>query len=309
MKAILCIFMRLYSTKVFFIVLITASIVTYNHHLLDFEGVLRSLFASPVDIIYIVDHSDSMFELKHELQEYAGRVLAGEPELKAKQESGFQVIYIPHENNGYGGGHNVALNLAIETGAKYHLVVNPDVWFGPEVLPRLSTMMDKNPDVGMCMPKVMYPNGQVQRLARLLPTPLDLFGRFCLPGFLINHRNKTYELVQSGYNKVLNLSYISGCFMFMRLEAVRKCGMFNERYFMYAEDIEISRRMNREYKTLFYPKVTIYHTFNRQSHRSLKLALIHIWNIIKYFNDYGWWHDEERTQMNRRTLNEIGGKI
>lgn len=58
--------------------MVSASIVTYNHHLLDFEPVLRSLFASPVQIVYVVDHSDSMLDLKAELQEFAERVLKGE---------------------------------------------------------------------------------------------------------------------------------------------------------------------------------------------------------------------------------------
>lgn len=289
--------------------MITASIVTYNHHLLDFEGVLRSLFASPVQLIYIIDHSEDMLDLKYELQEYAQKVISQEPELSEKQRKGFQLIYIPHENNGYGGGHNVALHLAAEAGSEYHLVVNPDVWFGPEVVPKLMQMMDKNPDVGMCMPKVLYPNGQIQRVARLLPTPIDMICRFCIPETFIRHRNQTNELVQSGFNKVLNVSFLSGCFMFIRKQAIEECGMFDERFFLYAEDIDLTRRINRKYKTLFYPRVTIYHTFTRQSRRSIRMALIHIWSVCKYFNKWGWWHDEERTRMNQRTLNEIGGKI
>ena len=79
--------------------MITASIVTYNHHLLDFEPVLRSLFASPVDIVYVIDHSEDMLELKSELQEFADRVLKGEPELVAKVSQGFQLMYLPHKNN------------------------------------------------------------------------------------------------------------------------------------------------------------------------------------------------------------------
>ena len=57
--------------------------------MLDFEPVLRSLFASPVDIVYVIDHSDDMLDLKQELQEFAERVLKGEPELKQKAEKGF----------------------------------------------------------------------------------------------------------------------------------------------------------------------------------------------------------------------------
>lgn len=287
----------------------TASIVTYNHHLLDFEPVLRSLFASPVDIVFVIDHSDTMMELKQELQEFAERVLNGEPELKQKAEKGFKLIYIPHENNGYGGGHNVAIKAAREAGAEYHLVVNPDVWFGPEVIPALKQYMDCHEDVGQMMPKVLYPNGHIQRLAKMLPTPLDIIGRFCLPEFLIKFRNNRFELKQSGFTKVMNVPFLSGCFMFLRMSALDKVGLFDEHFFLYGEDIDFSRRMHQEYQTLFYPKTTIYHTFTRGSHKSLRLMLIHIVSIIKYFNKWGWWNDAERREINNRVKEHIGGAL
>lgn len=287
----------------------TASVVTYNHHLLDFEPVLRSLFASPIDIVYVIDHSDSMLDLKQELQEFAQRVLGGEPELKRKAEAGFRLIYIPHENNGYGGGHNVALKEAQKVGSTYHLVVNPDVWFGPEVIPALIKYMDNHEEVGQMMPKVLYPNGQIQRLAKLLPTPLDFIGRFCLPNFMIKRRNTRFELIQSGFSKALNVPFLSGCFMFFRMSAIEDVGMFDEHFFLYAEDVDITRRMHQKYETIFYPDTTIYHTFTRGSRRSLRLLFIQIINIMRYLNKWGWWRDEERDEVNREVLNKIGGEL
>ncbi len=288
---------------------ITASIVTYNHHLLDFEPVLRSLFASPVQTIYIVDHSDSMLDLKAELQLFGKRVLKGEPELRQKVENGFQLVYLPHENNGYGGGHNVALREAKKQGSKYHLVVNPDVWFGPEVLPKLIDYMEEHEDVGQMMPKVLYPNGDIQRLAKMLPAPLDLLGRFCLPQFMINRRNTRFELKQSGFSKILNAPYLSGCFMFMRMSALDEVGLFDEQFFMYAEDIDMTRRMHQKYKTLYYPCTSIYHTFTRGSRKSLRLLRIHIVNIILYFNKWGWIKDDERRRVNQDVMEQIGGAV
>ena len=132
----------------------TASIVTYKHHLLDIEPVLRSLFASPVTTIWIIDHSyDIMPHLLKELNEFTGRVLTGEPVLREKVEKeGLKVVYIRHKNNGYGGGQNVALREAMKEGSRYHLVVNPDVWFGPRVMPALLDYMSKHEDVGQMMP-------------------------------------------------------------------------------------------------------------------------------------------------------------
>lgn len=288
---------------------ITASVVTYNHHLLEFEPVLRSLFASPVDIIYVIDHSDSMLELKDELQEFARIVLKGEPELRRKAEAGFRLIYLPHNNNGYGGGHNVALREAMKEGSRYHLVVNPDVWFGPEVMPKIINYMEEHPDVGQIMPKVLFPNGGIQRLAKMLPTPLDLIGRLCIPHFIIKRRNALFELKQSGFTKILNVPFLSGCFMFLRMSAVDEVGMFDEQFFMYAEDIDLTRRIHKKYKTLYYPCVSIYHTFTRGSRKSLRLLIIHILSIIKYFNKWGWIKDEERKKINRNVMQQIGGIV
>ena len=287
--------------------MITASIVTYDHHFLDIEPVLRSLFASPVDIIYIIDHSEHMLRLEDELNQFRDRVFTGEPQLQQRVAEGMQLIYLRHHNNGYGGGNNVALREAQRLGAKYHLVVNPDIWFGPRVIPALTAYMDSHPDVAQMMPKVLYPNGSVQRLARLLPTPFDLFSRFCLPRFLFAHRNEVNELVPSHFDKVLNVPFLSGCFMFLRTDAVKEINGFDERFFLYAEDMDFSRRMNQRYKTLFYPKVPVYHTFTRGSRKNLKLSLTHIISSIKYFNKWGWWHDAERTRINKQLKADMTG--
>ena len=286
--------------------MITASIVTYNHHLLDIEPVLRSLFASPVDVVYVIDHSaDIMPDLERELMEFSNRVLTGEPQLRQKVENGFHLLYFRHENNGYGGGHNFAIHKALALGSKYHLVVNPDIWFVPRVIPELTNYMDTHENVAQMMPKVLYPNGQIQRLAKLLPTPLDIFGRFCLPNFMISRRNARYELFYSNFDMVLNVPYLSGCFMFFRLSALQSINFFDENLFMYAEDIDVTRRLHENFQTLYYPKLQVYHKFSRASHRSLRLFWIHVTNIIMYFNKWGWWKDSFRKEANRRVSEQI----
>lgn len=285
--------------------MITASIVTYDHHLLDIEPVLRSIFASPVDIVWIIDHSEHMFQLEEELNEFTGRVLTGEPQLQEKVANGFRIIYLKHKNNGYGGGNNVALKAAKEMGSKYHLVVNPDIWFGPRVIPALAKYMDDHDDVAQMMPKVLYPNGQVQPLAKMLPAPMDMFGRLCLPKTWIRKRNSWFEIASSDYRMILNVPYLSGCFMFFRMSAMKEINYFDEHFFMYAEDIDITRRLHKHYKTLYYPHLPIYHKFSRASHRSLWLFYVHTKNIIMYFNKWGWFIDHERTLFNSQLEQEI----
>ena len=289
--------------------MITASIVTYNHHLLDFEPVLRSLFASPVDVVYIVDHSDTVMDLKAELNEYTAKVLKGESYLQEKRNNGFRLVYMPHENNGYGGGHNVAMRDAKEHGSEFHLVVNPDVWFGPEVIPAMVDYMRGHDDVGNIMPKVLYPNGSVQRLAKLLPSPMDMIGRFCLPDFVIFRRNNKFELRQSGFTKTMNVPFLSGCFMFLRTSILDTVGYFDERFFLYGEDVDFSRRIYRQYRNVYLTDISIYHTFTRGSRKSLRLMLIHIMSMVKYFNKWGWVRDKERRRINREVQKQIVDKL
>ena len=281
--------------------MITASIVTYNNNLLDLEGILRSLLISPVQKLWIIDHSDEYDGLEGELQEYKRR----DDEYLRHEGRGFKLEYIKQNNRGYGAGHNVALRKALEEGSQYHLVVNPDVWFGAEVIPALWRLMDEDKDIAQVMPKVLFLNGAVQCLAKLLPTPLDLFSRFFLPGKLIEKRNYRFELRQSGYDKDMNVPFLSGCFMFLRMSALQEEGLFDERFFMYMEDVDLTRRLHKQHKTMFFPAVSIYHRFSRLSYHKWKLSVAHMVSVVKYFNKWGWIYDSGRRRFNKTLLKEI----
>ena len=281
--------------------MITASIVTYNNNLLDLEGILRSILISPVQKLWIIDHSETFMGLEDELLEYKHK---DEDFIKHKNR-GFQLEYIKEANTGYGAGHNVALRKAMDEGSQYHLVVNPDVWFGAEVIPALWRLMEQDESIAQIMPKVLFLNGSVQRLAKLLPTPLDLFGRFFFPEKLIAKRNAKFELRHSGYDKTLNVPYLSGCFMFLRMSALKSEGLFDERFFMYIEDTDLTRRLHEKYKTLFYPSVSIYHRFSRLSYHNWNLSLTHMISVIKYFNKWGWMYDSGRRRFNKKLLKEL----
>ena len=281
--------------------MITASIVTYNNNLLDLEGILRSLLISPVQKLWIIDHSDAFDRVEGELQEYKRR----DDEYLKHEGRGFQLEYIREVNKGYGCGHNVALRKAMDEGSQYHLVVNPDVWFGAEVIPALWRLMEEDENIAQVMPKVLFLNGSVQCLAKLLPTPLDLFCRFFLPGKLISKRNERFELRHSGYDKEMNVPFLSGCFMFFRMSALKSEGIFDERFFMYMEDVDITRRLHTKYKTLFFPSVSIYHRFSRLSYHKWQLSVAHMISVVKYFNKWGWIYDKGRRRFNKKLLKEL----
>lgn len=210
------------------------------------------------------------------------------------------------DNVGYGAGHNKALRQTIAANVPYHLITNTDIEFEPAILQTMVDYMEAHPEVGMLSPKVYYPNGEVQHLCKLLPAPMDLIGRRFLPASWTAKRNAYFELQHTGYDHIMNVPYLSGCFMMVRTDALKKVGLFDERFFMYPEDIDLTRRMHRDYKTLFFPEVSVIHNHERASYRSKRLLWIHITNMCRYFNKWGWFTDSERRQVNAQTLAECG---
>jgi len=211
------------------------------------------------------------------------------------------------DNLGFGKAHNRVLSQCLDR-SRYHLVLNPDVYFEPDVLEKLFTFMEEHPQAGLVMPKVLYPDGSLQMLCKLLPTPFNLATRrfFPFPDW-IRKMNDVYELKESEYNQLMNVPFLSGCFMFMRTEALKKTGLFDERFFLYAEDTDLSRRIHQQFKTLFYPSAEIYHVHARGSYKNAALTIHNLISAMKYFTKWGWFLDEERKTINETALQSIRG--
>ena len=141
---------------------------------------MGNLLAAPgVSHVYLVDNS---------------------PEQNAGWDKlGAEYLYNKGRNLGYGRAHNIALRRSLEQGVPYHLVVNPDVELSPDVIPALERFMDAHPDVGHVMPRVVYPDGELQYLCKLLPTPADLLVRRFLPAGWTQRRMERFEMRASGY--------------------------------------------------------------------------------------------------------------
>jgi GT2 family glycosyltransferase len=218
-----------------------------------------------------------------------------------------KIEYIFNGSNlGYGAGHNVALKCSLKNNSPYHLVLNPDVIFEEKVIIDILGYMNLHTDVGLLMPKVYYNDGTLQRLCKLLPSPLDLFYRRFMPKIaFIERRNKEYEIDQFNYDHIINSPNLSGCFMFIRTEVLRQTGLFDPRYFMYLEDVDLVRRIHKIARTVFYPDVGIIHSFKKGSYQDPRLLLFHTISAIKYFSKWGWFNDSERMAFNNQLLDEI----
>ncbi len=269
--------------------MITVSIVTYKTETEELKRCLDSLNSDLVKKIYVVDNSQ-------------------QPYLADFCKEHNKVEYIPSNNVGYGAAHNVAIRKAMECGAKFHLVLNSDVYFEPEALACIVTYLDANRDVAMVQPNIVYPDGRMQYTCRLLPTPANLIFRRFLPKKMVEGMNYRYMLKMFDHKRELNVPYHQGSFMFFRLSAFEKVGLFDERFFMYPEDIDITRRMHKYYRTMFWPEVTVVHAHRAASYKSKKMLKIHMWNMCKYFTKWGWIFDGERSRWNKELLTELGYK-
>lgn len=263
---------------------LTVSIVLYNSNVELLEEVIESVFKSKLDFkLFLVDNSPTDV-------------------LKIlKKDERCEYIHLG-ENLGFGKAHNIILRKAVLQ-SKYHIVLNPDIYFGEGELERIFTYMESNLEVGQVMPKILYPNGEVQMLCKLLPSPADLFLRRFFPWFPgAAKRNKLYELQNSGYNKIMNIPYLSGCFMFLRTSVLKEVGFFDERIFMYIEDADLTRRIHTKYKTIFFPLSTVYHHYAKGSYKSLKLMLYNVHGAFIYFTKWGWFFDSKRKKINKKVI-------
>jgi len=222
---------------------LNSSIVLYHNKKEQVLRAIRSVLNTDLNVrLYLVDNSSN--DVLKELAQLDSRI----------------TYIFNNANLGYGKAHNIAIRKSIEDHVPYHLVLNPDVYFERGVLEELYAYMEQNKDIGNIMPQVRYPDGEIQYLCKLLPTPIDLiFRRFMPFKKWLEKRNEQYELRWTGYDKIMNVPYLSGCFMFLRCSILEEVGLFDENIFMYLEDTDLSRRIHKVAKTVFYPNTYIYH--------------------------------------------------
>lgn len=266
--------------------MLTVSIVTYYTPGDELEECFRSIDSDIVDEIIVIDNSRC---------QSTREICLRTP----------KVTYIPNDNVGYGRAHNMALRQSIDKGQSYHLVLNSDVSFDPAILTRIAGYMNEHPDVGTLQPAIFYPDGRPQYTCRLLPTPVDLLARRFLPEKWVEKRNYRYLLQQSDRAHTLDLPQHQGSFMFLRVDALKEVGLFDERFFLYGEDVDLTRRLHEKYKTIFWPEVSATHKHKEESYSKFRPLWIHMVNLFRYFNKWGWIFDSQRSRWNNEILAEI----
>jgi GT2 family glycosyltransferase len=158
-------------------------------------------------------------------------------------------------------GFAAATNLGARRGsASYLLALNPDTAVGPGALDRVIAVLESHPDVAVVGPRLLRPDGSFDHAARRsFPTPLSALGHFTGVGRRAGAAGRlaAYRApeVESG-----PVDAVNGAFMLMRRSAFEAVGGFDEGYWMYMEDLDLSYRLAREgWLSWYEPSATVMH--------------------------------------------------
>lgn len=270
---------------------VTFSVVVYKQPIDELKSVVNSilLYTSPAKL-YIIDNSPT-----------------DEAHILSKMNSCIVYQHIP-ENIGFGKAHNIAMKQAMDLGSKYHFIVNPDIYYDKDVVAPMTEWLDANPSVGQMMPMILNVDGTKQFLPKLMPSPQMLLWRRLrnvAPKF---HKKKmlSFEMRSMRDDKVYDVGHVSGCFSAVRVEALRQCGLYDDRFFMYFEDTDLTRRIRQKgFRTVFFPFASVYHDYGHGAAHNYKLFVIFFTSFVKFFNKWGWFFDSKRRKCNKFFLSQL----
>lgn len=171
--------------------------------------------------------------------------------VEAKKKFSWVQFILNRENLGFGKANNQILK---KVDTEYILLLNPDAVLEEGVIKKMIAFMNKNKDVGAATCKVVHENGEIDWAThRGFPTPwaslLYMFGN-----------DTKYHLTERNFSEPHEVDAISGAFFITRKTIVDEVGVFDEDYFMYAEDIDLCYRIKQAgYKIMYVPDVQIVH--------------------------------------------------
>lgn len=188
------------------------------------------------------------------------------------------------ENLGYGTGHNKCIPLL---NSKYHAVVNPDIVLNEDAIGEMARWMEKHPDVAITTPALVFPGGQPQHIAKRRPAVLPLLARQLGFKFLKKYEEH-YLMLDEDLSNPTDVEFCSGCFFVIRTDVFKKMGGFDEKYFMYVEDADITQKALKHGRAVYLPQVTVTHAWQRAAHHSPRQFFWQVKSMGRYFKKWGF---------------------
>jgi len=144
---------------------------------------------------------------------------------------------VEQENRGFGAGNNTGMRAA---SGRYFLLLNPDAWLTEGALEDLVAFLDGHPEAAVVGPRLLNPDGSLQRSVRGYPTPWRLATEYFFLRKLAPHTEALNALFGAGFDhkSVREADYLFGACLLVRREAVDSIGGFDEDFFLMSEEVD-----------------------------------------------------------------------
>jgi GT2 family glycosyltransferase len=174
------------------------------------------------------------------------------------------------ENLGFAGGNNVGIRHAISSGSDYIMILNNDTVVDKNIIKEFLKVVSKNPTIGILSPKIYFAKGFEFHKKRYKRS--DLGKVIWSAGGTIDWdnmfgKNRGVDEVDKGqFDKSTIIEFATGACMFLNVEAIKKVGAYDERYFMYFEDVDLCTRMRKKgWEINYVPKAMVWHKVAQSS--------------------------------------------
>lgn len=183
-------------------------------------------------------------------------------------------------NYGFGHGQNACLPYLR---SDYHFIVNPDIIVNSDIFSDMARYMEEHKDIVMAVPTYLSADGEMQFTPKLAPKVRYMMGgRFERFGGVFRKWRSEYTMRDDPPKDTVDIGFCSGCFMAVRTDVFKKMGGFDERYFLYNEDADITRMAQRYGRTVYAPQFSVTHLWERAYMRKHKYFFIQIESLLKY---------------------------
>lgn len=247
---------------------ISVGVVTYNSSE-DIAKCLSTLFAFTPEKyeldVYVFDNRSSDSSVTQEI---------------VRKEFPQVHLIVSDSNRGFGYGHNTIIK---ELDSDYHLILNADIEFETDVLTELTHYLENYSDVALVTPEIRNTDNTIQHLPKEFPklkyvlsSTVSLFAKY----------RDDYTRAKKPIKEPEDMDISTGCFMLVRTNQLKEVGGFDDGYFLYFEDFDLSLRLRKLGKLVYYPLVYVKHFWHRDSKTSRKIFMIQIKSMVRFYRKW-----------------------
>lgn len=213
---------------------------------------------------------------------------------------GAELVLRAPANLGYGRAVNLAFSalrrrLPATPMPAWIGALNTDLQWEPGSFEAMLNWLEDHDDVGLAVPRILDRQGDPQQLCKRDPTVLALLSRRFVPDAVkcpwLRRYDEWFVMADQDLGTIFEVPYLSGCCMIIRSSTFEHVGGFDEDYFLYLEDADLTRLIRHHGRTVHLPVASVMHGWGRGNHRSWRLTLVNLQSAFLYFRKWGlrWW--------------------